>query len=44
MLNILLSGACGRMGRVIAGICKDHDVQIALGVDVKNEEYAGFPV
>ena len=44
MLNILLSGACGRMRRVIAGICKDHDVQIALGVDVKNEEYAGFPV
>lgn len=44
MLNIILSGACGRMGREIAAICEDHQVRIVAGVDVKGEAYSAFPV
>ena len=44
MLNIILSGACGRMGREIAAIAESHQVNILAGVDVKGEAYAAFPV
>ncbi|MBE5777109.1 MAG: 4-hydroxy-tetrahydrodipicolinate reductase [Clostridiales bacterium] len=43
MLNILLSGACGRMGREIAHIACEHDVKIVSGVDV-NVSDMPFPV
>ena len=43
MLNILLSGACGRMGREIAHIACEHDVKIVAGVDV-NAADMPFPV
>lgn len=44
MLNILLSGACGKMGRVIYETVKnDAGVNIIAGVD-KQECYGEFPV
>lgn len=43
--NIILSGCCGRMGRMIAQICaQDPSVKIVAGCDVITEKYADFPV
>ena len=44
MLKILLSGACGRMGRQIALLSEDEQAVIAAGVDVKPEQWSDFPV
>lgn len=44
MPNILLSGACGRMGRVTSGVCAQADFSVAAGVDIKAEKYGDFPV
>lgn len=45
MTNIVISGACGKMGRVIADICaKREDVNVSAGVDLFGESYGGFPV
>ena len=45
MLKILLNGACGRMGRVIAALAeKKDDMCIIAGIDVKPEQYGSFPV
>ena len=44
MINILLSGACGKMGSAVARCCKEEtDVKIIAGVD-KAEELCDFPV
>lgn len=44
MLNILLSGACGKMGRAIYETVKnDNQIEIIAGVD-KQECYGEFPV
>ena len=45
MVQILLHGACGRMGRMIADIASEYpDVKIAAGVDAFGTAYADFPV
>lgn len=45
MTRILLHGACGRMGHMIAQLAAaDQDVQIVAGVDAKGSAYADFPV
>jgi len=45
MTKLVLSGACGRMGRVIAGLCAERDnCGIIAGVDIAGEKYADFPV
>ena len=45
MTNIALSGACGRMGRVIAGLTEEYpDCRISAGIDVSGEKYADFDI
>ena len=44
MLKILLSGACGRMGRQVAQLAEDEQAAIAAGVDVRAEKWSDFPV
>ncbi|WP_130837093.1 4-hydroxy-tetrahydrodipicolinate reductase [Lachnoclostridium sp. Marseille-P6806] len=45
MIKILLHGACGRMGRVIAELAAaDPDTEIAAGVDAFGDAYGGFPL
>ncbi len=44
MPKLILSGACGRMGRQISAVCGQAGFDIAAGVDVKAEKYADFPV
>ena len=44
MLKILLSGACGRMGRQVALLAEDEQAVIAAGVDVRAEQGSDFPV
>lgn len=44
MLKILLSGACGRMGRQVAALAEDEQAEIVCGVDVRAEAWGSFPV
>lgn len=44
MLKILLSGACGRMGRQVAACVEEQNARIIAGVDVNAEKGAAFPV
>ena len=45
MTEIAITGACGRMGRVIAGLVSQRtDCKIIAGVDVAGEQYSDFPV
>ena len=44
MLKILLSGACGRMGRQVANLAEDEQAKIVCGVDVHVEKWSDFPV
>ena len=45
MTRIILCGAAGKMGRVIASCCNENaEYKIVAGVDVRNEQYADFPV
>lgn len=44
MLRILLSGACGRMGRQVANLAEDDQALISCGVDVHVEQWSNFPV
>ena len=45
MVAIAITGACGRMGRVIAGLCAErNDCEIIAGVDKVGEKYAEFPI
>ena len=45
MTRIAITGACGRMGRVIAGLVKDRaDCTIIAGIDKLGEQYDEFPV
>jgi 4-hydroxy-tetrahydrodipicolinate reductase len=44
-MRILLSGACGRMGRTVAELCRERDITVAAGVDVSAcADELGFPV
>lgn len=45
MTRIAISGACGRMGRVIARLCKERDgCEVCAGIDKLGEQYDSFPV
>ena len=45
MTNILLIGACGHMGKVIADcVCNRENCKIVAGVDPVGEKYADFPI
>lgn len=45
LTDILLIGACGHMGRVIADcVLKRNDCKIIAGVDPLSEQYSDFPV
>lgn len=44
MLKILLSGACGRMGRQVANLAEEEQAIVAAGVDVRAEKWSSFPV
>lgn len=45
MLKILLHGAAGKMGHMVAACAAQmEDVQIACGVDARTEEENGFPM
>ncbi len=45
MTNILLFGANGHMGKVIARIAEaDPNAQIVAGVDLNTDNYGGFPI
>ena len=45
MINILLNGCNGKMGKVIAGIVeKDENANIICGIDINSESSSGFPV
>lgn len=44
MINVLLSGACGKMGRNVANcLMNDTEAKVVCGVDIA-EEYSSFPV
>lgn len=45
MTKIAVTGACGRMGRVIAGLCAARsDCEVIAGVDKFGEAYSEFPI
>lgn len=45
MTKIAITGACGRMGRVIAALCGERaDCGIIAGIDLLGTAYAEFPV
>jgi 4-hydroxy-tetrahydrodipicolinate reductase len=44
MTNILLSGACGRMGKEVARLASEYDCHILCGVDSTGQSYGDFPV
>lgn len=45
MVNIAITGACGKMGRVIADIISSrNDCKVCAGVDIVAEQYSDFPV
>lgn len=45
MVKIAVTGACGRMGRVIAALCAAReDCKIIAGIDKMGEKYSDFPI
>lgn len=44
MTRLIISGACGRMGRMIAQEASEKGFEVAAGVDRAGEAYAGFPL
>ena len=45
MTRIIITGACGKMGRVINDIVNTRDdCEITAGIDIAGEQYADFPV
>ena len=45
MIEVLVNGACGRMGHMIADIVsRDAGIEIVAGVDAFGDAYADFPV
>lgn len=45
MIRIILHGACGRMGHIIADIVsRDPEARIVAGIDAFGSAYADFPV
>lgn len=45
MINVILSGANGKMGKTVAGLIADMpEFSVCAGVDVYTAQYAGFPI
>jgi len=45
MTKIIMNGACGRMGKVIAGLVQNReDAEIVAGVDIADDGMSEFPV
>jgi len=45
MINVIISGANGKMGRTVAGILQDMpEYKVFAGVDVYTEPYGDFPI
>ena len=45
MTRIAITGACGKMGRVIASIIDSRsDCEVCAGIDLVGEQYDGFPI
>ena len=45
MIKIAITGACGHMGRVIAGIIGERsDCSVSAGIDMAGEAYESFPL
>lgn len=45
MTSIAITGACGKMGRVIAGLVQGRsDCKVTAGIDLIGEQYSDFPV
>lgn len=45
MKEIAVTGACGRMGKVIASLCAERsDCEIIAGIDKLGEQYGSFPI
>lgn len=45
MTKIAITGACGKMGRVIAGLVKERsDCTVTAGIDLFGEQYDEFPM
>lgn len=45
MIRIAITGACGKMGRVIAGLIKQRtDCTVCAGIDLAGVQYDDFPV
>lgn len=45
MVKIALSGACGKMGRVISNlISQRNDCKVIAGVDVAGQQYTNYPI
>ena len=45
MINVVLSGANGKMGRVIARLIEGmEDIRVCAGVDLNEKPYADFPI
>lgn len=44
MINAILCGCSGKMGKVIYNISEDYDINIAAGVDLNTDKYADFPI
>lgn len=45
MVRVILSGANGKMGRVIENCVKSRDdIEIVCGVDINTEQYGDFPI
>lgn len=45
MTNIILSGACGKMGRTLASmIAEKEGLSVCAGIDIQTDAYANFPI
>lgn len=45
MLKVAITGACGKMGRVISGLISEReDCTVCAGIDLQGIQYSSFPV
>ena len=45
MINVIINGCNGRMGRVITAlVAAEDDMQTVAGIDISGEQLSDFPV
>ncbi len=45
MVKVAITGACGHMGKVIAGLIEEReDCAVCMGIDTMGEKYGEFPI